>query len=69
MVVEALRFQHLGQVALVPCRLLQLGTFVLEPDLQLVLGEPKLLAEIFAPFLGEVAVGRKFGSQTLKLVR
>ena len=58
-VVETLGVQHLGQLALLPGRLLQLGSLVLEPDLQLVLAEAELRAEVLPPLLGEVSVGRE----------
>ena len=45
MVVESLGLQHLGQIALVPRGLLQLGPLVLEPDLDLVLVKPQLAGE------------------------
>ena len=55
-VVKALRLEHLGKVALVTRRLLQLGSLVLEPDLQLVLGEAELDTKVPPPLLGEISV-------------
>ena len=55
-VVKALRLEHLGKVALVTRRLLQLGALVLEPDLQLVLGEAELDTKVPPPLLGEISV-------------
>ena len=68
-VVQPLRLQHLGQVPLVPRRLLQLRPFVLEPDLKLVLGKAKLNAEVPPPLLGEISVPRELGSKPLQLLR
>ena len=42
-VVEPLGAQHLGQLALVAARLLQLGPLILEPDLDLVFVQAQLL--------------------------
>ena len=56
MVVEPLRLEHLGQVALVARRLLQLGPLVLEPDLDLRLVQPQLVGQALPPVLVEVAV-------------
>ena len=67
-VVKSLRLQHLGQLALLPGRLLQLGSLVLEPDLQLVLAEAELRAEVLPPLLGEVSVGRELLPQPLELL-
>lgn len=58
-VVEALLSQHLGQLALVASRLLQLGTLVLEPDLDLSLVEPQLRGQALPALLVEIAVGIK----------
>ena len=55
-VVQPLRLEHLGQVSLVPRRLLQLGPLVLEPDLDLRLVEPQFVGQALSPVLVEVAV-------------
>ena len=67
-VVQPLRLQHLGQVPLVPRRLLQLGPLVLEPDLQLVLGEAKFDAEVPPPLLRQISVASELGAKPLKLL-
>ena len=56
MVVESLSHQHLGQLPLLACALLDLGSLVLEPDLDLVLVEVKLEGQVLPPFFGEVPV-------------
>ncbi len=56
MVVQPLRRQHLGQVALLPRGLLQLGPLVLEPDLNLRLVEPQVGGQRLPALLVEVAV-------------
>ena len=56
MVVQPLRLEHLGQVSLVPRRLLQLGPLVLEPDLDLRLIEAQFIGQVLSPVLIEVAV-------------
>ena len=68
MVVKTLGLEHLGQLSLLPRALLQLGAFVLEPDLQLVLAQAKLRAEILPPLLRQVSVGCKLLSQPLQLI-
>ena len=68
MVVEPLRLEHLGQVALVPRRLLQLGALVLEPDLELVLGQPQLGTEMFPSLLAQITVGGELGPKPLQLL-
>ena len=67
-VVETLGVQHLGQLALLPGRLLQLGSLVLEPDLDLILVEAELPGQVPPPLLGEVSVGLELVSQLLKLL-
>jgi len=67
-IVETLGIQHLGQLALVPRALLQLGSLVLEPDLDLILIEPQFSAEMLPPLLCEISVGLELVSQLLELV-
>ena len=69
MVVQPLGLEHLGQVALVARRLLQLGPLVLEPDLDLRLVQPQLVGQALPPVLVEVAVVLKLFSQPGELLR
>jgi hypothetical protein len=55
-VVQPLGHQHLGQLALLPAALLDLGALVLEPDLDLVLVEVQLRGQVLPPLLVEVPV-------------
>ena len=68
-VVEPLRLEHLGQVALVARRLLQLGPLVLEPDLDLRLVQPQLVGQVLPPVLVEVAVVLKLLPEPGELLR
>ena len=68
-VVEPLRLKHLGQVALVARRLLQLGPLVLEPDLDLRLVQPQLVGQVLPPVLVEVAVVLKLLPEPGELLR
>ena len=68
MVVQSLRLQHLGEFSLLPSRLLQLGSLILEPDLQLVLAQTQFRTEILPPLLGQVSVGGELLSQPLQLI-
>ena len=67
MVVEALGVQDLGELALVPVRLLELGPLVLEPDLELRLREAELLGEVDPPVLRQISVGQELLPQPLQL--
>ena len=68
-IVQSLSLQHLGQLSLLSSRLLQLGSLVLEPDLELVLTEPQLSTEILPSLLGQVSVGSELLPQPLQLLR
>ena len=68
MVVEALGVQHLGQLPLLPVALLELGSLVLEPDLDLILVQPQLSAQVSPPLLGQVSVCLELLSQLVELV-
>ena len=67
-VVQPLGIQHLGQVPLVPRRLLQLRSLVLEPDLDLVLIEAKLARKEATTFLCEIPVRLELGAQLAELL-
>ena len=69
MIVKSLSLQHFSQLPLLSCRLLQLGSLVLEPDLELVLTEPQLSTEILPSLLGQVSVGGELLPQPLQLLR
>ena len=68
MIVESLRLQHLGQFPLLPRTLLQLGSLVLEPDLQLVLIQSKLRTQVPPPLFSQILVGKKLLLKSLKLL-
>ena len=68
MVVEALRSEHLCQVALVSRGLLQLSPLILEPDLDLRLVQSQLIGQVAPPVLGEVAVVVKLLPQPSQLL-
>ena len=68
-VVKPLCLEHLGQVALVACCLLQLGPLVLEPDLDLRLVQPQLVGQVLPPVLVEVAVVLKLLPEPGELLR
>lgn len=56
MVVQPLGRQHLGELALRPARLLDLGPLVLKPNLDLVLVEAEVLRKALSPLFGQVSV-------------
>ena len=56
MIVDSLLGQGLGEAAFLVGGLLDLGSLVLEPDLQLVLGEAELDTKVPPPLLGEISV-------------
>ena len=68
MIVKSLSLQHFGQLPLLSCRLLQLGSLVLEPDLELVLTETQLSTEILPSLLCQVTVGGELLPQPLELL-
>ena len=67
-VVQPLLLQQLRQVALAAAGLLQLGSLVLEPDLDLVVVESELGGEGAAPLLRQVAVGVELVLEPVELV-
>ena len=67
MIVQTLGIEHLGQFSLVPRRLLQFCSLVLEPDLDLILIEPEFPTEVFPPLLCQISVGLELVSQLLQL--
>ena len=69
MIVDALLGQGLGEGAFLVAVLLDLGSLVLEPDLQLGLGEAELAAEVLPPLLGQVLADGELPGQSLQLVR
>ena len=69
MVVESLRRQHLRQLPLLPAALLQLGTLVLEPDLDLVLVQPQRLGQVAPALLRQVAILLELALQPGQLLR
>ena len=69
MIVKALSVQHLGQLPLLSVALLQLGSLVLEPDLDLILVKAELPREVTSPLLGQVSVGLELLPQFVELLR
>lgn len=63
MVVQPLGHQLQGEGVLRACRLLDLGAFVLEPNLDLCLVQTQLGAQLLATSFGEVAVLVEFALQ------
>jgi len=68
-VVQSLRHQLQREPVLEAAGLLDLGPFVLEPDLDLGLVEAELLGQGLPPLLRDVAVHRELGLQPLQLLR
>ena len=68
-IVKSLSLQHLSQLPFLSCGLLQLGSLVLEPDLQLVLAQSQLSTEILPSLLCQVPVGCELLPQSLQLLR
>ena len=68
MIVDALLGEGHCQGSLLVAILLDLGSLVLEPDLQLRLGQSQLTAEVLPPLLGQVLVGSELSLQSLQLV-
>ena len=69
MIVKSLSLQHLSQLPFLSCGLLQLGSLILEPDLQLVLAQSQLSTEILPSLLCQVSVGCELLPQSLQLLR
>ena len=69
MIVETLGLQHLGQLPPPSLRLLELGSLVLEPDLDLILVKAELPREVTSPLLGQVSVGLELLPQFVELLR
>ena len=69
MIVDSLLGQGLGEAAFLVAGLLDLGSLVLEPDLQLGLGEAELAAEVLPPLLRQVLAGGELPGQPLQLLR
>ena len=69
MIVDALLSKSCCQGSLLLAVLLDLGSLVLEPDLQLVLAQTQLRTEILPSFLCQVSVSSELLSQPLQLVR
>lgn len=67
-VVQALRHEVHGQRVLVARGLLDLGTLVLEPNLDLRLIEAELLRQALAPLLRQVPVGLELSLEPLQLL-
>ena len=68
MFINSLLWQGNGEAPLLVAVLLDLGSLVLEPDLQLRLGQSQLTAEVLPPLLGQVLVGSELSLQSLQLV-
>ena len=68
MIVDALLSKSCCQGSLLLAVLLDLGSLVLEPDLQLVLIQSKLRTQVPPPLLGQILVGKKLLLKSLKLL-
>ena len=68
-VVQTLLLQEPGQVAFVPVGLFQLGSLVLEPDLDLIVIQAELLSQGPPSFLSQISVGVELVLQPVELVR
>ena len=69
MVVQTLLLQEPGQVAFVAVGLFQLGSLVLEPDLDLIVIQPQLLGQSPPSLLSQISVGVELVLQPGELVR
>ena len=69
MIVDALLGEGHCQGSLLVAILLDLGSLVLEPDLELRLLQAELRAEVLPPLLGQVLVGKELPLQPLDLLR
>ena len=67
MFINSLLWQGNGEAPLLVAVLLDLGSLVLEPDLQLRLGQSQLTAEVLPPLLGQVLVGQELSLKSLQL--
>ena len=68
MIVYSLLGQGFSEGALLVAVLLDLGSLVLEPDLQLRLGEAELAAEVLPSLLGQVLADGELSGQSLQLL-
>lgn len=68
MVVQSLGHEVQGQCVLVAGGFLDLGTLVLEPDLDLRLVQAELLRERLAPLLRDVAIRLELALESLQLL-
>ena len=68
MIVQALGSQHLGQLSSLPRTLLDLGPLVLEPNLDLILVQTKLVGQVFSPLLRQISVLLKLFLQSAQLI-
>ena len=69
MVVQTLLLQESGQVPFVPVGLFQLGSLVLEPDLDLVVIQAELPGQGSPSLLSQISVGVELVLQPVELVR
>ena len=69
MIVDPLLGEGHCQGSLLVAILLDLGSLVLEPDLELRLLQAELRAEVLPPLLGQVLVGKELPLQPLDLLR
>ena len=68
MIINSLPLQSQGQPSLLFYRLLDLCPLVLEPNLELVLCQPKLSAKVPPPLLSEVLAGLELPPQPVQLL-
>merc|ERR1719400_501197 len=69
MIVKSLSVQHLGQLSFLSVTFLQFCSLVLEPDLDLVLVQPKFSGEVTPSLLCQVSVGQELLPQFVELLR
>jgi len=68
MVVKSLGFQDFSQLSLVACGFLYLRSFVLEPNLNLIVLKTEFRGQISSSLLGEVTVGIELVLEPVELL-
>ena len=69
MIVKSLSVQHLGQFSFLSVTFLQFCSFVLEPDLDLILVQPEFSGEMTPSLLCQVSVAQELLPQFVELLR
>ena len=68
MIVKSLSHQHLGQFTFGAGALLDLGTFVLEPDLDLVFIQTQFGGQTFSPLFRQIPIVVEFAFQPEEVI-